>query len=136
MSLELSALLYRRHPAENSHRDIIRSAHISVHLLLQIHERVEAEEVVKPLLIIPVTTFYLAVVPGSPGPDQLMLYPDFFTKDIKGMGASIFFGVCELGSVVGLYRNGLKAEVGYCPFHKIDGTVAAYLDIRLYEPFP
>ena len=105
LPFELSTPLERGHPTENRHRDIVWPTHISIHLLLQIFERVEAQEVVEPLLIVPMASLNFAIMPGSSRPNQFVGYPDFFAEDVEGMRSIIFFAIGELGAIVWVIPN-------------------------------
>ena len=72
-------------------------------------------------------------MPGRPGPDQFMIYPDFIAEQIKGMRAIVLLTVSELGPVVSLDSHRLIAEVDDGSFDKIYRAVAALLDVWIYE---
>ena len=56
-------------------------------LNLKVVQRIEAQEIVKAFLIVAVAAFNLAIVPGSPGTDQLVCNVQLCTEEIKGMSS-------------------------------------------------
>ena len=80
LRLELWTPLNRRYPAEYSHRNSIWATHISVHLLFQILERVEAQKVIESIPIVSVAAFNLSVVPWSSCANKFVVNSYAFTK--------------------------------------------------------
>ena len=112
-----------RFPAEYCHRYVIGSVQISFHLLLQIVERIEAEVVVKPFLIVTVTAFHFAVVPRCSRPKDVMPYMIMTAKHVKWMNAFRSSSVSEFGPAVCLYFFRSIAEPKNCSFYKVDGGI-------------
>ena len=78
-------LLIRRFPAENRHRDGVRTTQIPLHLLLKIGKGIEAQMVIEAFLIVSVTSFDFAIMPRSPGTNKLMLDLVTVTEHVKWM---------------------------------------------------
>ncbi len=89
-------LLVRRFPTENSHRNIVGTTQIAFHLLLKIGKCVGVQIVIEALLIVPVTSLNLSIVPRSFRTNELVLYLVVSTKNIKGMYT---FGLGKVGKL-------------------------------------
>ena len=63
---QFQLLLVRRFPAEDSHRNAVRTAQIALHLGLKISEGIEFQVVVEAFLVVSVASLNLSVVPRSP----------------------------------------------------------------------
>ena len=84
----------------------------TVHLYLQVVIRVEAQMIIEAVLVVTVAAFHLSVVPGSSGPDQLVLDLKASAFDIHRMHSIRFLKVCELCAVVRLYDVREVFEIG------------------------
>ena len=135
LRLELWTSLNRRYPAEYSHRNSIWATHISVHLLFQILERVEAQKVIESLLIVSVAAFNLSVVPWRSWANKFVVNSYTFTKAIKGMCTATISGISKFKTIISLDDFRLIPKVGYCTFYKVNCTVAALFTIWINETF-
>ena len=75
--------------------------------------------VIKALLIVPVASFHLAVVPRCSGADRLVLDPVSVAENIQRMDPIRLFRVCKLSAVVGLQYLRSVSEKGYGTLEKI-----------------
>lgn len=103
-----------RFPAGNSHRNIVRTAQITLHLLLKVFKRIEAQIVVETLLIISMTSLYLSVMPWSPRTDKLMLDFSVIAKHIKWMNTLGIDEMSKFRTIISLndFRNISKEDNG------------------------
>ena len=122
---EFGLLLVRGFPAENCHRNTVRTTQITLHLLLQIGKGIEAQIIVKAFLIVSVASFDLAVMPWRSRTDKLMLNLVVSAEYVKRMRA---LGFCEMGkfsSVICLDRLGSVTEKDNSTLYKVYGRIAA-----------
>ena len=70
----------RRFPAEDRHGDVVASAQVSLHLKLQIVERIEAQVVIESFMIVSVAALDFAVVPRRSRADGFVRDAVFLTK--------------------------------------------------------
>ncbi len=92
--------LIRREPAEHGHGNVVAAMQIVPLLVLQIFKGVEFQEIVKPLLIVSVTFFYLSVVPRRFRSNRFVNYMNIIAKHIKGVDSCCFGCVAKLTPVV------------------------------------
>ena len=64
--------VFRGAPAEGTHREIVGAGLVSSELLTKVGEGVEAVGAVETLLVLSMTAFDLAVMPGRVGSDELV----------------------------------------------------------------
>ena len=72
-------------PPKNRHRDSVRTAQITLHLLLKIRKRIETQIVVKPFLVVSVTSLDLSIMPRGSRTDQFVLDLVVITEHVKRM---------------------------------------------------
>ena len=125
-----------RFPAENGHGNVVASAQVSLHLKLQIVQRIEAQGIVESFLIAAMAALDLAVVPRRSGTDGLVGNAVFHTKQLQWMHALCLCRMAKLAAVVGLYDLRRIAEEGDGALHKIHRREAALLFIRIDKPLP
>ena len=75
--------------------------------------------VIKALLVVPVASLYLAVVPRCSGADRLVLDPVSIAESIQRMNPIRLFAVGKLSAVVGLQDVWCISKIGYGTFEKI-----------------
>lgn len=103
-------------------------------MFLQVCKGIESQIVVKSLLIVPVASLDLAVVPRRSWSDQLMLDLVMVTEYIKGMYALGFGEMGKFCSVVGLNFLRRITEESDCTLDKVYGGVVAVFFIGIYKP--
>ena len=72
MSNILDSALQRRQPVEGPHGKVVGSTVVNDKLCLKIIKRIKGMAGIEALLILTMTSFDLAVVPGSIRPDQFV----------------------------------------------------------------
>ena len=132
-AFELRLLLVGRLPAENRHRNAVGTAQITLHLLLQIGKRIEAQIVVETLLVISVTSLDLTVVPRRSWTDQLVLDLVVSAEYVKRMCALGFGKMGKFSTIVRLDRLGSVAKEDNSAFYKVYGRIAAVFFISIDE---
>ena len=126
----------RRFPAEDRHGDVVASAQVSLHLKLQIVERIEAQVVIESFMIVSVAALDFAVVPRRSRADRFVRDAVFLAKQVQRVYALRLRGMAKLAAVVGLHDLRRIAEKGDCALHKIHRREAALLLIRVDKPLP
>ena len=104
----------RRFPAEDRHGDVVASAQVSLHLKLQIVERIEAQVVIESFMIVSVAALDFAVVPRRARADRFVRDAVFLAKQVQRMHALRLCRVAKLAAVVGLHDLRRIAEKGDC----------------------
>ena len=125
--------LIRRETAKHGHGNVIAVTQIALHLILQIFEGVEFQKIIKPLLIISVTSFYLSVVPWRFRANRLAIHVNFIAKHIEGVDSIRFCRVAEFSPVVCLNCFRSISEEGNGPFEKVHTGISALLLVRIDE---
>lgn len=113
---ELLVLLVRGQPVEDSHRNTVRATQITLHLFLQIMERIETQMVIEALLIASVASLDLSVVPRRSGANELVLDLIVIAEYVKGMGA-----LCT--NKVGKFRSVVRLNDLWCITKKHDRSL-------------
>ena len=122
-------LLIRTFPTENRHGNPVRTAQITLHLLLKISKGIEAQIVVKAFLVVSVAPLDLSVMPRCSDADELMYHVVTFTEKVKGMNSIRFCGVGKLRTVVGLNDFGSIPKECNGASDKIYGGITAMLPV-------
>ena len=124
-------LLVGRFPTENSHRNAVRTAQITFHLLLKICKRVETQMVVEALLIISVASLDLAIVPWCSRTNELVFNLVAVTKHIKRMNALGIEEMSKFCAIVRLYGfRGISKESNGT-LYKVNCRIAAVLLVSI-----
>ena len=114
-------LLVRRFPTENSHGNTVRTAQITLHLLLEICKGVKTKIIVETFLIVSVASLDLAVVPRGSRTNELMLDPVTVTEHIKRMNTLSIEEMSKLRAIIRLnYLRSISKEDD-CTLYKIYG---------------
>ena len=92
-------------PAEYGHRNAVAAIQIAPHLLLQILKGVEAQKIVKALLVVAMTSLYFSVVPGWPRKNRLVNHMNLIAKRIEEVHSRCFCRIAKLAAIVHLSRH-------------------------------
>ena len=92
--------LIRTFPSENRHGNVVGTVQIPLHLRLQVREGIEAQIIVKPFLVVPMTPFHFSVMPRCPRSDQFVPDAVSVSKHIQGVDAACFSRMRKLPAVI------------------------------------
>lgn len=81
--------------------------------------------VVKSLLVISVAALHLAIVPGCPGTNRLMLDVKAATEHIQGMDPVRLLRVSEFSAIIRLDQCGRITKIADRPPDKVHSAMAA-----------
>ena len=118
-------LLIRRFPAENRHRDGVRTTQIPLHLLLKIGKGIEAQMVIEAFLIVSVASLDLAVVPRSSRTYEFVLNLVVITEHVKWMHSLGFSEMGKFHTVICLNNLWSVSKKDNGTFYKVDSGIAA-----------
>ena len=88
---------------------------------MKIRKRIETQIVVKPFLVVSVTSLDLSVMPRGSRTDQFVLDLVVITEHVKRMDTIGFLEMGELHAIVGLDRFGSISEKENGTLYKIYG---------------
>ena len=128
--------LIRTFPSENRHGNVVGTVQIPLHLRLQVREGIEAQIIVKPFLVVPMTPFHFSVMPRCPRSDQFVPDAVSVAKHIQGVDAACFRRMRKLPAVICLQDTRSIAEEQNRPFEKVYGGKVAVFLICIEKPFP
>ena len=118
---EFRLLLIWGFPAENGHRNTVRTAQIALHLLLKISERIEAQIVVETFLIVSVASLDFSIMPRRSRTDKLMLDLVTITEHIKRMNTLSIEEMSKLRTIIRLNDFRSISKEDDCPLYEIYG---------------
>lgn len=91
--------------------------------------------VIKPLLIVAVTSFNLSVMAGGSGTDSFVLNSNFVAQHIQWMCTVGFLLMCKFAAIIRLEYLRMVTKVGNRSFEKVYSRVAALLHIWINKSF-
>lgn len=100
-----------------------------LHLVLKILIRIELQEIIKPLLVIPVAALHFPIAPGRLRTDCLVYNVKPTAKNIQRMYAFCLLGVGKFSSVVRLNHAWCIAKVDNRTLHKVYRAVTAVFSV-------
>ena len=118
---EFRLLLVRRFPAENRHRNIVRTAQITLHLLLEICKRVKAKIIVEAFLIISVASLNFSIMPRCSWTNKLMLDLVTVTEHIQRMNTLSIEEMSKLRTIIRLNDFRSISKEDNCTLYEIYG---------------
>ena len=93
--LKFLMLLIGRLPTKYSHWNTVRTAQITLHLLLKISKGVKAKIIVEAFLVISVTPLDFSIMPRCSWSDKFVNDAHLIAEDIRWMDAICLFYMCE-----------------------------------------
>lgn len=121
---------------QDSAGDAVGAVEVFCHLRLEVIEAVEPQSLIEALVVVPVASLHLAVMPWGAGLDELMPDAVVPAEPVQRVGSVGLSGVCELRPVVGLDGSWNVTEMLEGAQDEIYGAVAALLRVCTDETLP